>query len=150
MFFAAFIFKNTVNFQTEKLWSAKKEIIHFFAHFPEGGKPGKIALCKRITFVENFGAVKKSMRKNGIFYVEFRYNSTFFHSFYHMRKTSKTLDTARFFEFFTKFSTPCGKLSLQVEKFFRFFVFTKYAKKRSALKTDYQLFLAYKKKLQKE
>lgn len=38
--------------------------------------------------------------------------------FYTFLNTAKTLATSGFFEFFTKFSTPCGKLFLHLEKTF--------------------------------
>ncbi len=52
---------------------------------------------------------------------------------------TKTLDTTGFFEFFTKFSTPCGKLYLQVEKFFHISFLEKNTKKRSALAVNFFL-----------
>ena len=59
-------------FPPEKLWSAEKEMIHFFARVPEGGKLRKTPLCKRTKIVENFGAVEKNMRKNGKKCVDFK------------------------------------------------------------------------------
>lgn len=54
--------------------------------------------------------MEKNMRKNRIFYVDFGVKSTVYNAFCHNLKTAKTLAPSTFFEFFTKFSTPCGKL----------------------------------------
>lgn len=56
------------------------------------------------------------MRKNRIFYVDFGVKSTVYNAFCHNLKTAKTLAPSTFFEFFTKFSTPCGKLFPYVRK----------------------------------
>ena len=120
LLFAPLFTDFSVVFCCQKLWSADLRMIHFFAAISRCEKLAESRLCKRITFVENFGAMEKNMRKTRIFYVDFRGKSTVYNAICHIIKTLKTLATSTFFEFFTKFSTPCGKLFPYVRKFFRF------------------------------
>ena len=97
-------------YRQDKMWSAEKEIICKSARRSRCEKLRQSPLCKRITFVENFGAMEKNMRKNCIFHVDFRYKNRFSNPFCHILKMTKTLATSGFSEFFTKFSTGGGKL----------------------------------------
>ena len=103
----------------EKMWSAEKEMIHFFAHLNAVWITQKKQDVQKNNFCGKlFLLAEKNAEKPRVLCGIMR-NKHIFPRFLTSKKTPKTLTTSGFFEFFTKFSTTCGKLYLQVGNFFR-------------------------------